>query len=381
MRILTISEVYPSAEKPQYGVFIKQQMDELKHLGYEVDVLMPLRSSCNGNLSENVFEGTKVYSVEYRVIRYELFLKQAAQKVYTQLKTLIKANKYDLLAVHITGDTILKIIADIGRELGVAVVAHYHGLNVWKEHVNKHRIREALYANRRANILKKVQAIVGVSNKVCDIVRERIKEVPVETIYNGVETTLFYPQDKKDEVFTIVGVGNLIPIKGFRFLIEAFANLYSENKNIRLKILGEGVERRALEELAKAKGVSEATTFFGKVPYEKVAEEMRSSHLFVLPSYYEALGCVYLEAMACGIPTIGVKGMGIDEIIVDGENGLIVEQQDGDSICKKIKTAIENKELAKKLGGNARETALKYTWATSAMELQKVYCSIIKGDR
>ena len=52
MHILTISEVYPSKEKPQYGVFIKQQVDELKCLGYDVDVLMPMRGGRNGDIIE-----------------------------------------------------------------------------------------------------------------------------------------------------------------------------------------------------------------------------------------------------------------------------------------------------------------------------------------
>lgn len=378
MRILTISEVYPSEDKPQYGVFIKQQMDEMKKLGHEIDVLVPIRGNRNTTIAEKFFDGTTVFSVEYRVIRYELFLKRAAYESYQQLKALIEKNKYDILAVHITGDTILKIISDIGKDLGIAVVAHYHGLNVWKEYVSRHRIREACYAKRRAKILKKSRAIVGVSDKVSDIVRERMKSVPVYTVYNGVEITLFYPQDEKENLFTIVGVGNLIPIKGFRFLIEAFGKLYSERKDIRLKIIGDGIEYEALKEQVENNNLKDVITFFGKVPYEEVANEMRKSHLFVLPSYYEALGCVYLEAMACGIPTIGVKGVGIDEIIVDGENGLLVEQQSVNSIYEKIKAVINDADFAKELGENGRKTAVQYTWAASAKTLDEIYRSILK---
>ena len=373
MRILTISEVYPSKDKPQYGVFIKQQMDELKKLGHEIDVLMPSRGNSNTTIMETSFDGIKVFSVGYRVIRYELFLKRAAYKVYQQLKQFITENQYDVLAVHITGDTILKIVTDIGKELEIAVVVHYHGLNVWKEHVSKHRIRDAWYAKRRARILKETQAIVGVSNKVCGIIRERIKKIPVYTVYNGVETKLFYPQEEKDHNFTIVGVGNLISIKGFRFLVEAFAKLYAERTDIRLKIIGDGIERTSLETQVETNGLKDAVTFFGKIPYEDVAKEMRSSHLFVLPSYYEALGCVYLEAMACGVPTVGVKGMGIDEIIVDGENGALVEPKDVESLYNKMRDMVHDYGQTLALGVNGRVSALQYTWAASAMELDRVY--------
>ena len=125
----------------------------------------------------------------------------------------------------------------------------------------------------------------------------------------------------------------------------AFSKLYQTDKDIRLKIVGEGVERSSLEAQVKNLGLERVVEFLGRLPYEQVAEKMRESHVFVLPSYYEALGCVYLEAMACGIPTIGVKGMGIDEIIVDGENGLLTEQKDAESIVVQIKRLSKIKNL------------------------------------
>ena len=379
MKILTISEVYPDKNKPQYGVFIEQQVEELEKLGNQIDILMPCSSKINGTIEEGVWNGRKIYSVNYRTNRYQLFLKNTAKSCYASLKTLIKQNGYDALAVHITGDAVLKIITDIGKELKIPVFAHYHGLNVWKEFTNKHRIREKFYASRRARILKNTKAIIGVSDKVSNEVRLKIKKVPVYTVYNGVEVEKFTPTMQKTDNFTIVGVGNLIAIKGFKYLIEAFSKLYKENPSVRLKIIGDGVERTSLEQQVKDNGLEKAVTFFGKIPYDKVAEEMKNSHLFVLPSYYEALGCVYLEAMACGVPTIGVKGMGIDEIIIDGENGLLVEPKNIEDLYKKMLCVVNDKGLAEKLGEYGRETALKYTWEQSAINLDKIYKGIVNG--
>ena len=70
--------------------------------------------------------------------------------------------------------------------------------------------------------------------------------------------------------------------------------------------------------------------------------------------------------------------MGIDEIIVAGENGLLIEAQSVSSICEKIQSVISNEDFAKKLGENGRKTALQYTWKASATELDKVYRSILK---
>lgn len=379
MKILTISEVYPDKSKPQYGVFIEQQVEQLKILNNEIDVLIPFSSLKNGEIKESCWNGTKIYSIGYHTDRYQLFLKASAKSVFVRLKKLIKENGYDAIAVHITSDAILKIIIDIGNLLNIPVFAHYHGLNVWKEFVNKHRVREKFYANRRARILRKTKAIIGVSDKVCIEIRRKLKNHPIFTVYNGVEVEKFTPTMQKNENFTIVGVGNLIAIKGFKYLIEAFSKLHKENPSVRLKIIGDGAERTSLEQQVKDNGLEKVITFFGKIPYESVAEEMRKSHMFVLPSYYEALGCVYLEAMACGLPTIGVKGMGIDEIIVDGENGLLAEPKGVDDLLNKIKLVVNDKEFADKLSKNGRATALKYTWEQSAINIDKIYKGIVNG--
>ena len=378
MKILTISEVYPDESKPQYGIYIKQQVDRLISLGNEIDVLLPRRTSTNSNIKQSEWEGVRVYSMDYRTIRYELFPSLIARGAYLSIKDLVRQNKYDLIAVHITSDTILKIATDVANELGIKVVAHYHGLNVWSEHVSRHKLRDKWYANRRANILRKTNAIVGVSDKVCEIVRQKVDKVPVHTVYNGVETELFYPQDCKFDNFTVIGVGNLISIKGFRYLIDAFKKLYDEDSTVRLVIVGEGVERNSLLAKISSLGLDEAVTLTGKLPYDEVSQYMRRSHVFVLPSYYEALGCVYLEAMACGVPTVGVNGMGIDEIIVDGQNGYLCNPRDVDSVYDCIKKVMTSTDFQADLGMRGRETALKFTWEASAKSLDEVYKSVVR---
>lgn len=375
MRILFVSECYPSQDKPQHGIFIKQQEQALVELGHEVEVLVPALTAADGQVEDRE---NGVYDLQYRAIRYNLFPLWASPKARKSIYNLIAEKHYDLVAVHITGDGILKMVVTACNRLNIPVVAHYHGLNVWEEFKTAHPRRQKLYAAYRHDILRKTQGVVGVSDKVSNIARERLQDIPVSTVYNGVDLNLFTHKARSDGWFKIIGVGNLIEIKGFSYLLKAFAKLHQQLPHTRLEIVGDGVLKDSLQEEAVALGVADMVTFAGKVPYEQVAEKMAQSDLFVLPSFYEALGCVYLEAMGCGLPTIGVDGMGIDEIIVHGENGLLVKPKDSRDLYEKMLLVATDAELASQLAENGAATARQYTWEASAQILNTFYEACIK---
>lgn len=374
MRILFVSECYPAKDKPQYGIFIKQQEQALRELGHEVDVLVP---ALTGRDTVATLREPGVYDLQYRNIRYDLCPLLASPNARKSIHNLVAEQKYDLVAVHITGDGILKMVVKACNALNIPVVAHYHGLNVWEEFKTTHPHRQKLYADRRCRILQKAQGVVGVSEKVSQIARERLQNIPVRTVYNGVDTELFVQREPNGGCFKIIGVGNLIEIKGFTYLLQAFAKLHKVLPETSLEIVGDGVQMEALKAEAVSLGIADAVSFAGKIPYEQVAEKMAQSDLFVLASFYEALGCVYLEAMGCGLPTIGVHGMGIDEIIVHGENGLLVKPKDSTDLYEKIYQVATDPALAEKLSKQGKQTAGIYTWANSAKTLEKVYEEIL----
>lgn len=375
MRILFVSQCYPSPDSPQYGIFIKQQENALRELGHQVDVLMPAPTGKDGQVQQRE-DGT--YTLTYRTLRYDVFPLLCSPKARKSIRSLIQTNGYDLVAVHITDDGILKMVVDACDKCGTKVVAHYHGLNVWEEYTTIHPHRQKLYAARRLRILKRTHGVVGVSNKVRDIVGSRLKNVPIQTVYNGVDVELFRQSCPEEGSFRVIGVGNLIEIKGFAYLLEAFSKLHNKYPHTRLDIVGDGVLRDSLQEKARMLGIEKAVTFHGKVPYNRVAELMQESHLFVLPSFYEALGCVYLEAMGCHLPTIGVEGFGIDEIIRDGENGLLTRPKDAAHLYEKMAYVLENPQEAERMGQAGYETACKFTWMSSGKVLNDFYNECVK---
>jgi glycosyltransferase involved in cell wall biosynthesis len=106
---------------------------------------------------------------------------------------------------------------------------------------------------------------------------------------------------------------------------------------------------------------------------------MRACSVFVLPSRYEGLGCVYLEAMACGKPVIACRGQGIDEVIEHGKNGWLVPINGLEELAQGLSTLLRSPELCQRLGTSARETILsRLTLAHQAQQLAKIYAEAIE---
>ena len=123
--------------------------------------------------------------------------------------------------------------------------------------------------------------------------------------------------------------------------------------------------------------------FMGYVPYEQVVRELQKSDIFILPSYYEALGCVYLEAMACGVPPIGCHNNGIDEVIKNGVDGYLVEPQNSKEIVWAVERLLDD-NARRMMGEKARLKVEKhYTWNDSAESVKEIYenCKNIKENK
>lgn len=149
-------------------------------------------------------------------------------------------------------------------------------------------------------------------------------------------------------------------IKQFDKLIDAYANSVLPSENIKLVLLGQGVLQKSLEEKAAKMGLEEKVIFTGfqDNPYYY----MRHALFFVLSSKYEGLPMVLLEALACGTPLVAFDCQtGPSDIIQDGENGLLVKNQDFDELTKAINLMYTDKELYTKCRANAMESVAGFS--------------------
>ena len=116
----------------------------------------------------------------------------------------------------------------------------------------------------------------------------------------------------------------------------------------------------------------------GGLPHEAVLQLMGEHDLFVLPSWGEGYGIVYIEAMAAGCISVGALGEGIEDTIVDGENGFLVPAGDIDATERVMREVFSNREAYDTLRARGRAAAMLLTWARNAKTLEEIYFEAIR---
>ena len=264
----------------------------------------------------------------------------------------------------------------LARELGVPFVLTVHGLDVFAERQAGWWF--APWTKRRSlEVYRKADRLVCISKRVSRELPEEVQH-QVRIVPNGVDSAMFTPEEERPGRLTILSVGNLIPTKGHAILLRAFARISSVT-SAELAIIGDGPERGFLSSLAQKLGIDSRVRFLGRVDRQTLAAAMRGCSVFALPSRYEGLGCVYLEAMACGKPAIGCAGQGIEEVIRDGDNGFLVAPEDEARLARTLAMLLQDPLSRKKIGVAARQTIVqKHTLEHQARELAAVYAECLQ---
>jgi colanic acid/amylovoran biosynthesis glycosyltransferase len=153
---------------------------------------------------------------------------------------------------------------------------------------------------------------------------------------------------------TIVCVGRLSYDKAQAGLLEAFSKVHERFSDARLKFVGGGADRHQLESLTKTLGLSDRVTFLGPLPETETLQEIASSGMLVLPSFWEGLTVVLMEALALEVPAITSRIAGVPELIVDGSNGLLFTPANWSELSQCMIELLSSPELGIKLSKKGR---------------------------
>ena len=213
-------------------------------------------------------------------------------------------------------------------------------------------------------------------------------------IYSGIELDRFQPvsdQEKKrlrekwglSEHDTVIGiVSKLWDGKGHALLVQAFKEIIKQRPEARLVIVGEGYLVESLRTLASRLEVKDAVVFTGFL--EDVPQIIATFDVAVLPSYFEGMGRVLLEAMAMEKPVVGTAVGGIPDLIEQGVNGYLVSPGNERELASALLKILNEKGLAVKMGlaGRKKMTA-RFSADTMVRSIEKVYGELLerKGIR
>jgi len=234
--------------------------------------------------------------------------------------------------------------------------------------------------------------IVGVSSEITSILGRRHPSVDVRCIRNGIDLTRVVPTVERPamraqlgfapDTFVVGTVGRLMPIKGFEYLIEAFAQFRRQPgaQQSKLVIVGDGPLRAVLGRCAESHRVSSDVTFLGM--RTDVYNLMRAFDVFVLSSLHEGVPMVLLEAMALGVPIVASRAGGIPEILEHGREALLVPARDAGALAREIEVLARSTELRAELIRSARgRVGAQFSISASATSMRDMYRSLIDcGD-
>ncbi|MDP3792307.1 MAG: glycosyltransferase family 4 protein [bacterium] len=194
-----------------------------------------------------------------------------------------------------------------------------------------------------------------------------IEEGKITVVYNAVD---FKKSDlSKEEARKEIGipgniilsVGRLVPWKGFRMLIKIMPKLFEISQFFRLVIVGDGSERKNLEQMVKNMNLDRRVFIVGKKSKEELAVYFAASDMFVLNSGYEGFSHQILEAMVSGVPVIASAISGNKEVIDQGENGFLVKYNDEFNLIEAIKGLWQSQELRDEFSQKGEETVRKFS--------------------
>ncbi|WP_274651616.1 N-acetyl-alpha-D-glucosaminyl L-malate synthase BshA [Paenibacillus humicola] len=301
------------------GVVATELGKLLAEKGHEIHFIthsIPFRL---GQFHKNIYYH-EVEVNDYYVFRYPPYDLSLASK----MAQVAKMQQLDLLHVHYAvPHAVCAFIAKRMAGEGLRTVTTLHGTDITvlaQDESLKDLIRLAINES---------DAVTAVSNDLIQETRDLLDiDRRIELTYNFVDKRIYYPRDcaslrsdfaREDEKI-LMHISNFRPVKRVGDVVEIFAKV-AEVVPSRLVLVGEGPDLPKIQCKIRNLGIEDKVHFLGK--QDDVAQVISIADLMLLPSEKESFGLVALEAMACGVPTIGSFAGGIPELVTHGETGYL----------------------------------------------------------
>ena len=335
-------------------------MKGLRARGHQAELVSP-RGSPLARRAEA--EGIKVHAVERPFAR-----PRAAKK----LSKLIAEKKPEIVHTHEAHALTAAWLARASQKAGV-VAARRLAYRLQQNYFSLARYRSAARLVAVSQFVAKSLAGSGMTGRRVEVVYDGVEVPPAVSAEERLRARRRWGIAENEQLFGCVGY--LLPEKGQEILIRAWPAVRRESAKCRLLLAGDGASRSMLEALARELGVADAVTFTGFV--EKVSEVYVALDGFLFPSLAEPLGSSMLDALARGLPTVGLARGAVPEVIEDGVNGLLVERPDPAAFASAIVRLLSDPALAARFGAAARRTTeLRFSVDHMVEETLRIYREI-----
>lgn len=346
MRIFIIARGVPSKREPQWGNFELDQALALKNLGHDIVILSVdtrFRTYYRKfGITKHIMEEIPCYN-----LFAGSFWGNALRKMYMPAHIKVK-QKLMLCLVNkvIEQEGLPDIVYGhylSGCNMALAVKRKYGIPAVGMEHWS-----ELGYSSIKKPIMKvasETYPFMDCQLVVSSALRENIKKnVGVDTyvVNNMVGREFKYvPTEKVDDIVRFVTTGNLLPVKGFDNLIQAFDIAKLPTEKWELNIIGGGKEYDKLQEMIENFGLRQNIHLCGRKSREGVIDTLHKSNVYVMSSRSETFGVAAIEALACGLPIIATECGGARDFVTD-ENGRLCQIENNVQLSDAISYMFSN---------------------------------------
>jgi glycosyltransferase involved in cell wall biosynthesis len=396
MRVLFVTRWYPNPAHPNAGVFIREHAKAARAAGVDVTVLhVPGQSGPVSGLWRldhepdlALTEGIPTYRIATRAVSAPMPHRVGRAVSYSIYlwgiirgfgRLLPAGERFDLIDAQVWNSGVPATL--LGRLHSIPVVVTEHSSAFPRHELSSRQLARARSVMRRAD------RVLPVSTSLKEAIRSEGIEARFEVVPNAVDLALFHPpaagasgtdsEGRKRMIF----VGNLeaTGVKGFPTLIEALKLLAAGRSDWVLDVVGDGPSRREYQGRVEAEGLGGRVSFRGGVPKAMVAEMMRSSYLFVMPSNFETQGAAILEAMSSGLPIVATEVGGIPESVSE-KDGLLVPPRDPAALAVALDRVLSEPGLFDR-GDIARRAAARFGLASIGSRLAQVYAEVVEERR
>jgi len=327
-----------------------------------------------------VYEGLPIYRLAMRTpegsVKAHVNYFLTHRFIRNQVTNILRRHKIDLIHVHcVSSNGYYALLAR--KDLGLPLVVTTHG----------ERTMDATQIYQRSAFLNRVlRDLLGEADHITAVSRHTLEDMETywgkpfgqraSVIYNGIDLGDFESGAPYSAGAPyIMGIGRLVPQKGFDVLLRAFAR--AKIAGWKLLIAGEGPERAPLEKLIHDLGLEETAKLVGRADRAMAGALFRGCEFFVLPSRMEPLGIVNLEAMAAGKPVIASRVGGVPEIVSEGETGLLVPSENIEALAGAMGRLAADPGLRKRLGAAGRSAVRAFTLAATASQYADIYSGLM----
>lgn len=337
--------------------------------------------------SKNIIEQYENMTVHF----YSSSLRMGVMKVAISTKIFFDPLKYGLDVVHIHNDTPISMFAGLryANKKERPLIVTWHG--DWIESYGSILRRLGVLISNRFlvnKVLSKAKVIVTPSKHYIEESRflKRYRDKVIE-IPNGINLKDFEVPYSKEECRKILNLDDknivlflsaLYPLKGPQILLKAIPGIIKEQKDTIFVFVGGG-EVEKYKKMAEELGVQEYVRFTGYVEDKVKPLYYKAADVFVLPSIetFEVFPLVLLEASASGLPMVVSDLNTFKCIIEEGYNGLFTKRGDEKSLADAIIYLLENEDVRKEMGENARKRVEDYSWEKIAERYEEVYETVL----